>query len=134
VAVHDLVRVYARQVSDAHAEADGREQAYERLFAYYLEQADAADHHLNALAGQPVPAQFTGRQDALVWLDAERASLIAAVTLAASIGYDEVALRLPLCLQEYLAWRRRFDDWLAVLEISRDAAWALNDQHPRRQR
>jgi tetratricopeptide (TPR) repeat protein len=124
----DLVRVYARQLSDAHAETDGRSQAYERLFAYYLEQADAADKHLNALPGQPVPAQFTGRQDALAWLDAERASLIAAVTLAASIGDDKVALELPMCLRAYLSWRRRFDDWLAVLEISLDAARALNDR------
>ena len=82
-------------------------------------RADAADAHLRALPGTPVPADFTGRDDALAWLDAERPSLVAAVTMAASTGRDQVAMRLPLALGEYLSWRRRFDDWLAILTISR---------------
>ena len=39
-----------------------------------------------------------------------------------SDGADQVAVDLPLDLSEYLSWRRRFDDWIAVLPISRDAA------------
>ena len=35
---------------------------------------------------------FTGRDSALAWLDAERPSLIAAVTMAASTGRDEIAM------------------------------------------
>ena len=35
---------------------------------------------------------------------------------------------LPLQLGEYLSWRRRFDDWLAVASISRDAARRLGDR------
>ena len=62
------------------------------------------------------PPEFTGRDDALAWLDAERPSLVAAVTMAASTGRDQVAMELPLYLSEYLAWRRRFDDWLAVTD------------------
>ena len=58
--------------------------------------------------------EFTGRDDALAWLDAERPSLIAAVTMAAATGRDQEAMRLPLNLSEYLEWRRRFDDWLTV--------------------
>ena len=37
-------------------------------------------------------------------------------------------MRMPLDLSEYLAWRRRFDDWLAVLAVSRDSARQLNDK------
>ena len=44
----------------------------------------------------PVPAEFTGRDDALAWLDAERPSLVAAVTMAADTGRDQIAMRLPL--------------------------------------
>ena len=76
----------------------------------------------------PVPAEFTGRDDALAWLDAERPSLIAAVTMAAGTGRDQNAMRLPLNLSEYLHWRRRFDDWLAVMAVSRDTARRLGDQ------
>ena len=43
-------------------------------------------------------------------------------------GRDQVALRLPLLLAEYLSWRRRFDDWIAVTTISLDAARRLGDR------
>ena len=39
--MHDLLRLYARQLSDAHADADGREQARDRLLGYYLRHAQA---------------------------------------------------------------------------------------------
>jgi tetratricopeptide (TPR) repeat protein len=127
--MHDLLRLYARQLSDAHADADGREQARDRLLRYYLDTARAADAHLRALPGTPVPTTFTGRDNAREWFDAERPSLIAAVTTAASTGRDQVAMRLPLALVQYLSWRRRFDDWLSTSTIGRDAARRLRDQN-----
>jgi len=84
--MHDLVRLYAQRLSDANAAADGREQARDRLLGYYLHRADTADDHLPARPAISVPGEFTGRQDALAWLDAERASLVAAVTMAADTG------------------------------------------------
>jgi len=75
-----------------------------------------------------VPAEFTGRDDALAWLDAERPSLVAAVTAAAAVGRDQEAMSLPLELGVYLDWRRRFDDSLSVLAVSRDSARRLNDK------
>ena len=124
--MHDLLRLYARQVPDG--DAGEREQAVARLLAWYLRRADAADDHLRALADSSTPPEFTGRGDALAWLDAERPSLVAAVTMAAATGRHQEAMALPLCLGEYLAWRRRFDDWLAVLAVSRDSARQLNDK------
>ena len=126
--MHDLLRLYARQLSDAHADADGREQALDRLLEYYLVTAYEADIHLWALPSTPVPATFTGRDNAMAWLDAERPSLVAAVTMAASTGRDQIALLLPIILAQYLDWRRRFDDFLAVTMISRDAARRLGDR------
>jgi hypothetical protein len=82
--MHDLVRLYAGQLSDEHADADGREQARDQLLGYYLDTADAADDHLWELPGTPVPGRFSGREDALAWLDGERASLVAAVSMAAA--------------------------------------------------
>ncbi len=126
--MHDLLRLYAWQLSDAHAEADGREQARDRLLRYYLDTADAADDHLRALPGTIVPANFTGRDAALAWLDAERPSLVAAVTIAAGTGSDQVALHLPLVLGTYFEWRRRFDDWLIGLAVSLQTARQLADR------
>lgn len=84
--MHDLLRLYARQLSDAHAEADGREKARDRLLDYYLRVSEAADDHLRALPGMIVPEDFTDRTAALNWMDVERPNLIAAVTMAADTG------------------------------------------------
>jgi tetratricopeptide (TPR) repeat protein len=126
--MHDLLRLYAGQLSDAHAGADDREQARDRLLRYYLDTVGAAGAHLRVLPGMPVPAVFTGRDSALAWLDAERPSLIAAVTMAASTGRNQIAMRLPIDLSEYMLWRRRFDDWLSTTMVSRDAARRLHDR------
>ena len=120
--MHDLVGLYAHELSGAEAVADEREQAQDRLLDHYLTNARVADVHLRVLPGAHAPAGFAGRDDALAWLDAERPNLVAAVALAASTGRDRVAVNLPLRLSEYLFWRRRFDDWIVVLQISRDAA------------
>jgi tetratricopeptide (TPR) repeat protein len=126
--MHDLLRLYARQLSDQHAEGDGREQATDRVLGYYVEMARAADDHLRALSGTLVPAQFAGRDDALTWLDGERIALTAAVTLAAATGRDQITMRLPSSLTRYLSWRRRTADYLNMAEISLDAARRLGDR------
>ena len=123
--MHDLVRLYAQQLSDTHANADGRGEAIDRLLTWYLNTAGAADEHMRALPGTAVPQEFADRDDALAWLDAERPALTAAVGLAAATGRDQAAIRLAHCLGVYLNWRRRFDDWLAVLNISLAAAHRL---------
>ena len=124
--MHDLLRLYARQVPGATL--DEREQAVNRLLAWYLRHAEAADKYLRALAGSPVPPEFTNREDALNWLDLQRPNLIAAVTMAAATDRHWEAMAMPLYLSEYLAWRRRFDDSLAALAVSHDSARRLNDR------
>ena len=126
--MHDLVRLFARRYSDEQADADGREQALDRLLGYYLDTAGAAREHFRALPGTVTLGGFTDRDDALAWLDAEQPSLTAAVTLAARTGRDQIAARLPACLAEYLGWRLRFDDSLTTMTISRDAARRLGDR------
>ncbi len=126
--MHGLLRLYAQRLSEEHADADSREQARDRLLGYYLHMAGAADEHLRALPGMAVPGQFTGRDAALDWLDAERASLVAAVQMAADTGRGQAALRLPRLLAEYFSWRRRFDDWIATTTLSLDAARRLGDR------
>jgi tetratricopeptide (TPR) repeat protein len=129
--MHDLLRLYAQRLSDDHADADGREHACDRLLDYYLRTAHAADQHVRALPGMAVPEDFTGRDAALAWLDAERASLVAAVSMAADTGRDQVALNLPHALAEYFSWRRRFDDWLTTAAVGLNAANNLGDRNAR---
>ena len=126
--MHDLLRLYARQLADTEQAAGEREQARDRLLDYYWTGAEAGDAHLRALPGMPVPDRFAGREQALAWLDAERPSLIAAAAMAARTGRDQIALALPLLLSVYLEWRRHMDDWLTVLAVSRDTARHLDSQ------
>jgi tetratricopeptide (TPR) repeat protein len=126
--MHDLLRLYSQQLSDAHAEADRRDQARDRLLRYYMQKADAADDHLRAPAGTAGPADFPDRDAALAWLDAERLNLVAAVPMAASTGGDEIAMRLPHILAMYCIWRRWFDDWLMTLDIGLEAARRVGDR------
>ena len=126
--MHDLVRRYAQQLSDLHAEADGREQVRDRLIDYYVSMAEAADDCLRALPGTCVLEEFTDQDDALAWLDAERSCLTATVQMAADTGRDWAAASLPLLLAQYLARRQRFDDLLAITTISLNAALRHGDQ------
>jgi tetratricopeptide (TPR) repeat protein len=126
--MQDLVRRFAQQLSDANVAADGRERARDRLIDYYLTMARAADDCLRTLPGTVVLEEFTGRDSALAWLDAERACLAATVQMAADTGRDRAAASLPLLLAQYLSLRWRFDDLLAATTISLNAARRLGDR------
>jgi tetratricopeptide (TPR) repeat protein len=107
--------------------SDERQRARDRVCEHLLNLADAADDHLVALPHTPVPAEFAGRDAALAWFDAERASLVAVTMTAAQHGRDDIAHHLPARLVEYFSWRRHLDDWLATAMISKEAAIRLGD-------
>jgi NB-ARC domain len=73
--MHDLLRLYAQQLSDAAAEVRARDEARDRLLGYYMSMAVFAIGHLRAPPGMMMAEEFTGRSEALAWLDAERANL-----------------------------------------------------------
>ena len=51
--MHDLVRLYAQQLSDTHANADGRGEAIDRLLTWYPNTAGAADDTCGRCLEQP---------------------------------------------------------------------------------
>lgn len=119
--LHDLIR---RHLLDQDNEEG---DAATRLLAYYATTADAADDHLRALPGQPVPDLFTGREQALVWFDAEHATLVAAVQWAASNDSTHtVLLAFALCV--YQEWRRHFNDLLVVNRTALDVCRKSGDR------
>jgi tetratricopeptide (TPR) repeat protein len=127
--MHDLVRLYARQLGDERAGADRREQAVDRLLGHYDDAIVAVLTRMNALLRLTAPEEaLTGWNDALAWLDAERVSLVAAAGMAAATGRDLAAMRLSFALHSYLSSRRRFDDLIACARISLDAARRLGDR------
>jgi tetratricopeptide (TPR) repeat protein len=126
--MHDLVRLYAQRLSDMRADADRREEARDRLLSYYLHLAEVAQQSLRGLPSLRIAEDFTGRDAALAWLDAERQNLVAAVTMAANTGRDHVAIRLTTALAEYFDLRRRFDDMLGTATVCLDIARGLGDR------
>jgi tetratricopeptide (TPR) repeat protein len=126
--MNELVRSYARRLSDLHADSDRREQGRDRLLGYYLDTTAAAEHHLRMPPRADPAKDFTGREHALAWLDAERGNLIAAVQMAADTGRDRTAIKLPLLLADYLAYRGDFDDLMTTTIVSLTTAQRLGDQ------
>ncbi|HEX5493983.1 MAG TPA: tetratricopeptide repeat protein [Mycobacteriales bacterium] len=119
--MHDLVALFAAGLPEA--EPGERSSGLDRLLRHYLTAADAADDHVRALPGQPVPDRFTDREAALAWLQAERPNLVAAVERAAEAGQHDVAAKLALALGPFLNFRHVTDDHLATATVAvREAA------------
>jgi class 3 adenylate cyclase/tetratricopeptide (TPR) repeat protein len=94
--LHDLIREHARVLADRQDPDDDREQATARLLDYYQHAAARADA-LIARYARPAPASadgaipvtvpiLAGREQALAWARAERASLLACLDHATGTG------------------------------------------------
>jgi tetratricopeptide (TPR) repeat protein/nucleoside phosphorylase len=127
--LHDLVAAFGAGVvaGDAGLRREGK-AARERLLAFCLRWAEAADDRLRWLPGRPAPEGFADRAQALAWLDEERASLVAAVSWAREEQFAGPAARLAGCLSAYLGWRRYFDDWITVARVAQEAAQLSGDR------
>jgi tetratricopeptide (TPR) repeat protein/transcriptional regulator with XRE-family HTH domain len=117
--LHDLARLFAREVADP-----GAEQATGRLLNFYLYAAQAADRLFERglpSAGPPAggavkPAAMpalSSSADAQGWLALELRNLIAAANHAAEAGLPRVTVGMSAALSDYLrahgpwAWARR---------------------------
>jgi tetratricopeptide (TPR) repeat protein/transcriptional regulator with XRE-family HTH domain len=109
--MHDLLRDYARELAGTVDGKAARRTAVTRLLDYYLYTAAAA---MDTLApaerhrrphilppGTPSPP-MTDDGSARAWLDAERASLVAATEYAAANGWPGYASRLAATVFRYL--------------------------------
>jgi DNA-binding SARP family transcriptional activator/tetratricopeptide (TPR) repeat protein len=109
--LHDLLRAYAMQLSQADDSERERRAAVGRLLSYQLAAAAVAVDRLNPaealhLAGipratTPVP-ELAGADAARRWLDAERPCLVAVAGHAAAHGWPGHAVALAGVLDWYL--------------------------------
>ncbi|HZM75686.1 MAG TPA: BTAD domain-containing putative transcriptional regulator [Candidatus Limnocylindrales bacterium] len=122
---HNLVRLYARRL--CLERDDDQDEALCRLYDHYLSTVDAAVHLLYPhvvrlpLTVSPKETLFGDREEALRWLEAERANLVAAV-LAAGPAQREAAWRLTDCLRWHLDFTAPSVDWMPVSEAALDHA------------
>ncbi|MGP4016896.1 BTAD domain-containing putative transcriptional regulator [Saccharopolyspora sp. 5N708] len=135
--LHDLLAEYVRSIVREEEPPAQRTAAITRVLDFYLHSATSAAHLLQPhqptmkLAGsRPVHRPtLRGKEDARQWLDAERACLIAAVSLAAEQGWPTHAWQLTRSLREYLHLYGYGNDhdWVRTHEAALAAAVAAQD-------
>ncbi|MGW0540745.1 tetratricopeptide repeat protein, partial [Streptomyces griseoincarnatus] len=128
--MHDLLRDYAHEKAQVHCQ-DSRtarrkyDQASHRLANYYVRITEKADTHISTSSHLKPSPVFSGREEALAWLDAERANLVATAHAQAP---SKNTARLSFALYDYLEWRHRTQDVLAICALALDACRALDDK------
>jgi DNA-binding SARP family transcriptional activator len=133
--LHDLLRLYAAERAQ-EIDPGERAAATQRLLELYLGGADAAAWLLYPEklrlpspgdAGPQGQAPFTGRAQALEWLDLEAPNLLAAVRHAADHGPRPLACLLADTLRGYFWLRVPAATWQDVASAARSAAVAEDD-------
>jgi DNA-binding SARP family transcriptional activator/DNA-binding XRE family transcriptional regulator len=139
--LHDLLRLYAAELAAAEESATGRDAAINRLAAHAVAAVRSASEmlypHLLHLPDSDGPAPgfagtglagtglagigFADDGTALAWLNAERANLVALVTLLARHGRAEATLRLSDRLAGYFTMTSNSVDWQVVATAARQA-------------
>ncbi|MDG4790445.1 BTAD domain-containing putative transcriptional regulator [Micromonospora sp. WMMD1102] len=133
---HDLLHVYATELTDKEDADDERRAALRRLLDHYLHTSRAAALRLNPprdpIALSP-PAPGTSldapadHDAALGWLTAERPALLAMIRLAVRAGFDTHAWQLAWTLDDFLDRRGHWADQASSQETALAAARSLAD-------
>jgi DNA-binding SARP family transcriptional activator/tetratricopeptide (TPR) repeat protein len=125
--LHDLIRVYALEQGERTDSDEVRRAAATRILDYYVYTAHAAALLIDpARQSPPLPPRPPGVvaeepttvADALAWLEAERAVLVAAVDAAARAGLAEHASRLPWELAPFFDRRGDWHDYDATQRVA----------------
>jgi tetratricopeptide (TPR) repeat protein len=142
---HDLLFLHARKRFESDEPAVGQSEARRACLEWFLAVATAADRVLTPYRGRPfafvfdreIGAEFAGREQALEWLDDERAALIAAGRMALEHGWAEMAWHLADVLWPLLLYKKHYRDRIGIDEVGVAAAqqwgnrWAEADMRKR---
>lgn len=135
--LHDLLREYATTRADA-LPSDTRTAAARRMLDFYLCSVDAAARLLyvnvwraaatDSNETASAPTRFASEDDALAWLDAERANLLEMVARTSELGVPDFAWRLIDALRGYLFIRGFNADGIAACQAAQSIAKSLGDR------
>ncbi|MBC6447383.1 AfsR/SARP family transcriptional regulator [Actinokineospora xionganensis] len=136
---HDLIRVYARErLTEAETEAE-RHAALGRVLGSWLALAELAHRReyggdytiLHGAAPRHDVAEWAETELAenpMVWLENERAALVAAVRQAAAAGMDELCWDLALTLVSLFEVKGNLDDWRETTNLAHAASRLAGNQ------
>ncbi|MEU1267711.1 BTAD domain-containing putative transcriptional regulator [Streptomyces sp. NPDC005799] len=132
-ALHDLLRAHAAELV---ASEEDRDTAVDRLYAYYVHSAHAADRilapHADPLPPGPPPAgvsveDLSDDRQASAWLTAEYPVLPAVIDAAAHSGRDRLAALLAWSLEPFFDRRGHWHDGLAAQRTALTSALRLSE-------
>jgi DNA-binding SARP family transcriptional activator/tetratricopeptide (TPR) repeat protein len=134
-ALHDLLRAYAGELASAQECPADRDAAVHRLLDHCLHTASNAAALIDTCQSmeldEPLPGAIAGEhvaaEEALHWSDEERATLLAAVYLAADAGLDAHCWRLAWTLTTFLGRRGFSQDQISTLQTGLAAARRSGD-------
>jgi DNA-binding SARP family transcriptional activator len=133
---HDLVRVYAAELSASLDADEDRREALGRLFDHYLSSAHRAQSQLRPLylPTEPPPPragvtleEFADQAGAVTWFTEERQVLISAVKNAAAGELSHYTWELALRQQQFWQLSAYYHDWAALMRTALPVARAHGD-------
>jgi fructosamine-3-kinase len=135
--MHDLLRAYARELTEREDSSAERRGIIRRLFDHYLQSSLATSRHLNPdrinritpLEPAPGVAPFpvTSEEDALEWFDAELPTLLTVVREAERSNHDHHAWQMAWAMADLFHATARMQDWLDTQRIATTSADKLGD-------
>ncbi|WP_328607046.1 NB-ARC domain-containing protein [Amycolatopsis sp. NBC_00345] len=137
--LHDLLRVYAAELAERDGPGKTRAAARRVLEGYLALAVEAADRMPIHFFGQyrdeaaklPELPPETERllADPAAWFAAERHTTVAAVNLAAELGFDDLTWQLTAALTPYFDLRGHQDDWHSTHALALAAARRAGSAH-----
>jgi tetratricopeptide (TPR) repeat protein len=135
---HDLLRLHARHRATVDDTPQERDAALRGILEWYLATAMSADDTLTPYRRRPMRYEFDpsptgtvafdGRDDALSWLDSERANLMAAGRTALERQWPELAWHLSDVMWPLLLYRKHYRDRLDIDQRGVAAARAWSNE------
>ncbi|MFD8935182.1 tetratricopeptide repeat protein [Streptomyces sp. NPDC059578] len=125
--MHDLMRDFSGTLAEADPEL-GKEAALERLFGHYEERAaSAASVVVTGEWPSGAPADRADRADAMAWLDAETANLLACARFCADHGRGARVVALARSLAGFLRLVGPWEQAIALHQTAADCAAGVED-------
>jgi DNA-binding SARP family transcriptional activator/tetratricopeptide (TPR) repeat protein len=134
--IHDLLRLYATDLSRRLDTDERRRNATRRLLDCYLHSGHAANRLINPardpiVVGSPVAGvtveQHNDYRRATEWFEIEHPTLVAAVGRAFEASFDKHAWQLAWVMTDYLDWRGFWHDWVTCQHVAVAATARLAD-------
>jgi tetratricopeptide (TPR) repeat protein len=131
---HDLLHVYASELTARHDSAETRADATQRALAWYVRAAAAAmdelhpyEKHRRPRLQPPTPPIEDG--SARTWLETEQANLMAVSSHAAHHGHPQLTVDLSMTLWRHFANLGRHNDGLVLHRRALETARQNHDTY-----